>query len=307
MVKYDKNGNWKEYDEFKQKEIIEFIKTAKKVLNRCPSPFRRKRYGKDVTPMRYMVIILLLRELLNKDYRGIVGFIKESKEIQEAIGLKKVPHFTTVHQFAGRIPANYFKEVYKEFKKEGDKVDLAADATGFSSGEASHYYTTKIKGKTKLTEYIKLHGLEDIKNQLMLSLEVTRGKKHESPFFVELMKKLPDSLKIGFVTADKAYDSKKNHRYVQTVWKADSVIKLNLRGRKEPKGLNKRRRSWKRFEKGDYGKKYGQRSLIESVFSVIKRVFGWSLKAIKGSYQRTEVMLKVLAYNIRRRALLSYY
>ena len=45
---------------------------------------------------------------------------------------------------------------------------------------------------------------------------------------------------------------------------------------------------------------YHIRSMVEAVFSSIKRCFGPDIKSIKGWLKRRELAIKVLAYNIKR-------
>ena len=46
-------------------------------------------------------------------------------------------------------------------------------------------------------------------------------------------------------------------------------------------------------------------SVVESVFSSIKRCFGPDIKSIKGWLKRRELAIKVLAYNIKRTSIVS--
>jgi hypothetical protein len=45
---------------------------------------------------------------------------------------------------------------------------------------------------------------------------------------------------------------------------------------------------------------YHIRSMVEAVFSSLKRCFGPNIKSIKGWLKRRELAIKVLAYNIKR-------
>jgi hypothetical protein len=45
---------------------------------------------------------------------------------------------------------------------------------------------------------------------------------------------------------------------------------------------------------------YHIRSMVEAVFSSIKRCWGPDIKSIKGWLKRRELAIKVLAYNIKR-------
>ncbi|MEM2761052.1 MAG: transposase, partial [Nitrososphaerales archaeon] len=48
----------------------------------------------------------------------------------------------------------------------------------------------------------------------------------------------------------------------------------------------------------EFNKHYHKRSLVESVFNVIKGVFGNNLNARKRRMQRKELMLRIICYNI---------
>lgn len=40
--------------------------------------------------------ILVLRKFMDLDYRGIVAILREWSDLREALGLKKVPHYSTL-------------------------------------------------------------------------------------------------------------------------------------------------------------------------------------------------------------------
>lgn len=298
-IKHYKNNKWKEYDKFKKEELLSFIFTAKEILNKLPSAYKKNRYGKDTFKIRHITLILILRQLLQKDYRGIIGFLNDHKELQEAIGLTKLPHYTLLQKKSKLISEEFLQEFFKEFAKHNKNPDLAVDATGFSSSYASKYYTQKVNKQVQITDYLKLHALEDINTQLILSAIISEGRMHESPFFMKLLDKLPQCLSIGFVAADKGYDAKKHHWYVQTVLKTESVIKIRSEEYITFRSDRYRKNSLKRFKDGLYTEKYGKRSLIESMFSVIKRVLGESLSSRTFITQRIELLFRLMAYNIR--------
>lgn len=53
-----------------------------------------------------------------------------------------------------------------------------------------------------------------------------------------------------------------------------------------------------REEKEEFDKHYNQRSKVESVYSVLKRVFGNALSSRRRRSQRNELYLRVINYNI---------
>jgi hypothetical protein len=47
--------------------------------------------------------VLVLREFFQTDYRGMVQLLADFSDLREVLGLKKVPHFTTLQKAKQRI------------------------------------------------------------------------------------------------------------------------------------------------------------------------------------------------------------
>ena len=45
----------------------------------------------------------MLRQFLRADYRGLVTLVAEWQELQKALGLRKVPHYSTLAYAARRL------------------------------------------------------------------------------------------------------------------------------------------------------------------------------------------------------------
>ena len=101
-----------------------------------------------------------------------------------------------------------------------------------------------------------------------------------------------NTLKI--VIADGAYDSKENFRYLY-----DNNIEVAIKVRKNSSyrfmGCNPRRKvvlqQLKNLEKWKSSVNYGQRWIVESVFSSMKRIFGEYVST--GSVETTEYYTKI--------------
>ena len=86
---------------------------------------------------------------------------------------------------------------------------------------------------------------------------------------------------------------KKIHALIREKIKADSII--SLRKRKKIKGKY-RKQLYLSFDKT----KYNKRNIAETMFSVVKRKFGETLKARKFCNQVKEIKVKLTIYNIDR-------
>jgi hypothetical protein len=94
---------------------------------------------------------------------------------------------------------------------------------------------------------------------------------------------------------DKGYDSEEIHRLIRDTLNSCSLIPIRDRKRKRISGYY-RRKTIKWFDPVQYH----QRNKVETVFSVMKRKFGESLKARKYQLQVKEIKIKVILYNLSR-------
>jgi IS5 family transposase len=111
-------------------------------------------------------------------------------------------------------------------------------------------------------------------------------------------------VKIESALGDGSYDSNENFKYLQkkkikpTIKvRKNSVVSLEnnrLRNR-EVEGQTRDLLKWKKK------RRYGQRWIVETVFSAIKRMFGEYVSATKLENMIKEMMMKVSLYNFFRR------
>lgn len=74
------------------------LQVAQQSLPAYSNQFSRKDY---VQPQLFA--ILVLREFFKTDYRGVTQMLKDFAELRTALGLKKVPHYTTLQKASARF------------------------------------------------------------------------------------------------------------------------------------------------------------------------------------------------------------
>ena len=170
------------------------------------------------------------------------------------------------------------------------------DGTGFSIMEGSSYYCkrTLIVGKRK--RYTKLSILADLKNQLVMACSIRMFPANDIKDFMPLAKKLKGK-KVDYLAADKAYDSNANHMFIMKELNAKSRIKVKDYGKRT---YNRKNFYIKKALREFNDEEYHQRSKVETIFSVIKRLFGSVLRARRFYTRKLEILFKVLVYNTRR-------
>ncbi len=182
---------------------------------------------------------------------------------------------------------------------EIEEMNVAIDATGFTSSYSSEYYVTRVNKETSYINFMKMSESIDPYRQLMISVKIRKAPSHDNKDFIPLLKKLPP-VEIDYVLADKGYDCEANHRFIRNKLNAEPVIpvKKNISGCHNNKLRKKMRRLF--LQNSSYENIYHQRSKVETIFSVIKRKFGENLNSRKTNLKKKEMKLVALTYNIYR-------
>ncbi len=137
--------------------------------------------------------------------------------------------------------------------------------------------------------YLKIHVAVNIKTKEILALEVTDEKVHDSKLMKNLVEGVLNNnhnIKIkSFIGDGRAYDSNENFKYLKEKRIRPIIIKVKRNSIISSKNSNVRNREvqlqTKDYHKWKKKRKYGQRWMVETAFSSIKRMFGEYTSATK--------------------------
>ena len=89
------------------------------------------------------VIILSIRQYESKSYRMFIDWLIEAQYLRIFIQLSKIPHFTTLQKFAGRIAGTVLERIISSFilLTQVKHIFFCIDSSGFKPTNASHYYS----------------------------------------------------------------------------------------------------------------------------------------------------------------------
>jgi len=269
--------------------MMQIIKRA-----RIP-PYLHKRSNHVYTVWQHL-ILLALRQYESKSYRRFVDFLDECIGVQQYLGLSKIPHYTTLQKVAARLDIAMLQKILESFVIHAriKNVFAGIDATGFGHTQASYYYTKRIKLRRK---FVKMSAISDMKKQLVCAVKIRHRQRHDSVDFMPLLHKANDICHIHTVVADKGYDSEKNHVAASNLG-ITSIIPPRYEYVPVYKTRGYHRKMLKR--QGYDSATYHQRNKTETIFSVIKRMFGENVTSRKISTQNRELMYRVIAYNAYR-------
>jgi len=293
-----------------QHKLIRIIRRQKRVLRRARYPLRGSKYANHLYTDHQHVVLLALRQHFRKSYRDFCEMMEVCTEIMDELGLRRVPHWTTLHKFSKRANTRRLERLLLGYLDEARVrvLHLAVDSTGFSPTSASTYYVRTLKrrdgrpgrprNRREMSHYLKQTIAAETRKQLIVAVKFRRGPANDSPDFIWTLKKvLAAERPVKVVRADKGYDAESNHEYAQEVLGARTVIPVRAASRPKVKMRGKRRRKMAR-EWDD--EEYHPRVKVETVFSVEKRVSGSHVLARDTSQQHKELVFKALAYNGRR-------
>jgi hypothetical protein len=265
---------------------------------------------------------LVLKEFEKKDYRGIWQLLIDCADLRQAIGLKIVPHFTTLQKASRRLlkaapVRTLIADTVRRISGRRQHVAYgAADSSGFDARHASRYFIfrTKVDKKGKepkkrhsYRHYGKLMTVIDTATHAILAAVTSVGPTPDIDQLAPVMGELPSWIAMHHLVADAGFDSAYNHKLLRESLQMRSTIPPEHgRPPKDPKTLpaDKYRRLMKtRFNK----KAYSHRPQIETVFSMMKRNFGSFLRARTHYGRMRDMMLKVLTHNLALALLWVFY
>jgi hypothetical protein len=270
-------------------------------------------YAHKYSPKKYtqpqLFACLVLKAFFKTDYRGIVIYLEDLPDLAALLGLRHVPHWTTLQKASRRLLVRRRVRrllaftISRVLGRRRRVKRAALDSSGFECGHTSHYYARRrtkganAKEKVRLSRYAKLEAAFDVETHLILGALPRRGPAVDTNRFIPLLDETLRQVRLAAALADAGYDAEGNHRHARERCGVQSFIPAEA-GRPSSKPPTGRyRRQMKQRLNKDYGR-YGQRWQAETGFSMIKRRLGSALGGRSYASQCCELMLLVLSYNL---------
>jgi hypothetical protein len=270
-------------------------------------------YAHKYSPKKFtqpqLFACLVLKTFFKTDYRGVECILRDYDALRWLLGLKSVPHFTTLQKASRRLlkaalARRLFKATIRQFLKRRQRLKrVAFDSTGLDCGRRSLYYIRRRAKNTKewqtvaYSKYAKLEAAFDCDSHLMVAALVGRGPSFDIQRFVPLLNETLDNVRVGSVLADAGFDSEPNHRYARDHHKVRSYIPAT-HGRPTTKPPTGRyRRQMKQRLNKKYGC-YGQRWQAETGFSMVKRRLASTVNGRGYWSQCRDLSLLAISYNV---------
>ena len=269
-----------------------FIDLAQELVKDMPlfnSKFSKKTYNNH-----QKMTILLLKQKTKLSYDLLIDDLSTRTVVLDKIGLKKIPEVSTIKKFAKTIQTSLLDYLlgYCIAFTDKEKIQTAVDSTGFKLQDGSYHYRKRLNIPTTYKKNVKTSAIVETDLQLILSVKFRKNPAHDTKDFKSLIRNAQEIREIEIVTADKGYDSEENREFVIEDIGAECQIPLKQELGIHP-GFYRKRFVLKK-------EKYHQRSKIETIFSVVKRVFGEIIYAKNWLMQKKEMLLRLITYNLYR-------
>jgi len=266
------------------------------IIKRARVPPYLHRRSNHVYAVWQHLILLTLRQYERKSYRRFVEFLQEAFGVVQYLGLSRIPHYTTLQKAAARLRHGMLLKMLESFVIHAriKKMLAGVDSTGLSHGQASYYYTKRLKLRRK---FVKISICADMKRQIICSIKIRHRRRHDSVDFVPLLERAVRIVPVSTAVADRGYDSEQNHVSAQNMGMVNTIIRPKYENLPVHKTKGLHRKQMKRRFDWDL---YHQRNKVETIFSVIKRMLGEYIMSRYILTQNRETVYRIIAYNCYR-------
>jgi len=286
--------------------LLPFARVALQV-SRAVLPRYRSRFSKHQFNQPQLLAILCLMRYEDWTFREAEVRLGEHRELRQALGLGSVPDFTTLYRFLERLDDGTIDRAVGEtvrrlrgtHQKGWRRARIAVDATGLAQGAVSTFFVRRLHphGQKPLPwrHWLKWVVAVDLDQQFLLSQIARRGPWNDCANLPAVIGAAAEQTRIGLVLADAEFDSERNHTYIRRQLGAQSVIPAK-RGKKTWRIHGVRAEMRRAFPQ----RLYRRRSLIESLFSSVKRKLSARAPGRSLRTQKRQALLLGLSFNLYR-------
>jgi IS5 family transposase len=271
----------------KPSQLLQFTRTCLQLATQHLPPYSSK-FSKRTFTQPQLVTLYCLKLKLRATYRELIDWLEEMPRLQEALGLQRLPHFTTVQKAFARLSATIWRVLHRvsasllASSEEEGRV-AALDASGWDRHYASRYYTQRVKLKIRA---LKTTLLVETHTQAILDLHLTTTWRHDTQIGPRLTARNLEHFET--LVADKGYDDRGHRQRLRRAGKRPLI----------------KHREFASYDKGANARMdralYHRRSLVETVISVLKRKYGAGVSSRVWWRQFRELVAMCLVYNVER-------
>lgn len=285
--------DWREYNEklVRRGEFyisLDFVENWENEVIKMNEGKKGRPYQYPHSLMRFLAIL----HIAFLPYRQMEGFLRK---LSQYIPKLKPADYSTICKRMKKM------DIEVPEQEIGDNIVVALDSTGMKVSNRGEWMREKWKVHRG---WIKVHVAVDVKTKRLLAMEMTDERSGDGKMLRSLIEKAERNVGKGRIKeakADGAYDSKENFEYLDGKG-MKAVIRLRKNSSTRARGSPARARYVREMKELGYDGwrdryRYGERWMVESFFSGVKRTFGENTRARNMESMFQEVKMKFLFYN----------
>lgn len=244
---------------------------------------------------------LTLRQLFRLPLRATEGMMASLIELTKLP--VTAPHYSTLSRRGKTI------KVHLNVKKASHARHVLVDSTGIQIIGEGQWKILR-HGKSRYQVWRKLHIAMDADNHMIVAAKMTESERHDGNYLSDLINDIEGD--IHQITGDGAYDKKACYqaayrRKAKAVFppQHDAIVQRN-KIKKDPallqrdatiefikngEDVDERRKIWKRDNN------YHRRSLVETMMSRMKTIFGDQMRSRTFENQHTDLLVRCYTMN----------
>ena len=293
---------WCEGWEMAEVGLVRFAQVAMEVTKATVPDYRSKFSKRQFTQPQLLAILCLMR-YEDWTFREAEVRLAEHTELRAALELDRVPDYTTLYRFFRRLPGETIPQALAQAvgrlpAPPSGGTTVAVDATGLAPGSISTFFVKRAKDRgdgLPWRYWLKWVVAVDVPRRAVLAQVAKPGPTNDSATLRPLVDAARPLSPIQLVLADAEFDSELNHQHIRKELGAESIIPAK-RGHRSWSIRGIRAQMREHFPQASYG----QRALVESVFSAVKRKLSARAPGRTLLTQSLQALILGLAYDIYR-------
>lgn len=296
-VKISYAQQWKAYDNAQTNEKLIFMKLLKDLCSNIEQP--KYKFGRPTLPISDMLFASALKVYTTFSLRRFISDFKIAKEmnlVSSTCTYVNICYFMNKEELTPilkkliQLSSSALKEV---------ETDFAVDSSGFSTSRFARYFNYKWGKESKYRIWLKAHICSGVKTNIITSVEITEGHSNDSPSLPRLVEETAKTFKVGEVSGDRAYSSRKNLQVIADVGAVPFIpFKKHVTGKRAKNSTWRKMYHYFLYKHEEFLQHYHKRSNVETCFHMLKTKFRDNLRSKSKTAQINELLLKILCHNI---------
>lgn len=289
---------WAEYNQAQTHEKDHFQVILKNLCDQIQEPPAKPRRGRPRVPMSDCVFMSCFKVYSTVSQRRFMCDLDDAKDHGY---IQRTPHFNAISDaLESQAMTPHLKKLItiSSLPLRGIETDFAIDASGFSGSKFVRWFEYKHQNVREVRDWVKAHIVCGVKTHIVTAATVTHKDANDCPFLPELVNATAENFDIRELSADAQYASQVNFDVANTIG-ADAFIDFRSNITGGCGGMFAKAFHFFRMYQEEFWQSYHKRSNVESVFSMVKRTLGDSVRSKTQTAMENEVLCKFVCHNIR--------